>query len=104
MTIRAEGGASTPRTMLIEVVLPAPFGPSSPTISPGATSKLRSSTAVSPANDLVRCWADNTGAGGTGADVAVISALIAGRAAPAHGQFRFGLAVGGRSALTGPRG
>ncbi len=44
------------------VVLPAPFGPTSPTISPGATWKLTSSTAFSSPKDLHRCWAERTGA------------------------------------------
>ena len=34
-----EVGSSTPRIMLMVVVLPAPLGPTSPTISPGATWK-----------------------------------------------------------------
>ena len=41
ITIRPAVGSSTPRIMLMVVVLPAPFGPSSPTISPGATWKRR---------------------------------------------------------------
>ena len=36
------------------VVLPAPFGPSSPTISPEATSTSTSRTTVRPPYDLVR--------------------------------------------------
>jgi hypothetical protein len=44
-----EVGSSTPSTMLIVVVLPAPLGPKSPTISPRATRNETSSTAtVSP--------------------------------------------------------
>ena len=37
ISIRPAVGSRTPRIMLIVVVLPAPFGPTSPTISPGAT-------------------------------------------------------------------
>ena len=36
------------------VVLPAPFGPSRPTISPGATWKLTPSTARTSPNDFSR--------------------------------------------------
>src|SRR5207249_4435005 len=38
------------------VVLPAPFGPRKPRISPGFTEKVRSRTAVLSAYALVRCW------------------------------------------------
>ena len=38
--------------MLKQVVLPAPFGPISASISPAARSKLTSSTAFTPPNDL----------------------------------------------------
>src|SRR3984957_664021 len=47
-------GSSTPRIMLIVVVLPAPFGPSRPTISPGATWKLTPFTARTSPNDFSR--------------------------------------------------
>ena len=43
------------------VVLPAPFGPTSPTISPCATSKLTSSTARSSPKDLHRWLARSAG-------------------------------------------
>src|SRR6266550_3072206 len=46
MTIDPEVGVSTPRIMLIVVVLPAPFGPSSPTISLRATWNDTRSTAT----------------------------------------------------------
>ena len=39
-------GANTPIIMLIVVVLPAPFGPSSPNVSPLWTSKEIPSTAM----------------------------------------------------------
>ncbi len=49
MRIAPASGASTPKIMLIVVVFPAPFGPSSPTISFRATSNEIPSTAtVSP--------------------------------------------------------
>src|SRR3954469_1812058 len=47
-------GSSTPRIMLMVVVLPAPLGPSSPTISPGAIENDRSSTASVPPYALRR--------------------------------------------------
>src|SRR5574340_1434470 len=39
---------------LKSVVLPAPFGPMSPQIAPGATEKLTSSSAVTPPKRIVR--------------------------------------------------
>ena len=39
-------GGKMPSSMRMVVVLPAPFGPRKPTISPGATSRLTPSTAV----------------------------------------------------------
>src|SRR3984885_8049283 len=58
-------GSSTPRIILIVVVLPAPFGPSKPTISPGATWKLTPSTARTSPNDFSRRSTERTqGAGG----------------------------------------
>ena len=39
-------GSSTPRIMLIVVVFPAPFGPSSPTVSRGSITKEIPSTAT----------------------------------------------------------
>src|SRR3954466_4324328 len=47
-------GSSTPRIMLMVVVLPAPLGPSSPTISPGAIENDRPSTASVPPYALRR--------------------------------------------------
>src|SRR3954471_4406077 len=49
----AVGGMKLAR-ILIVVVLPAPFGPRKPTISPFSTSKLRSLIAVCPAYRFVR--------------------------------------------------
>src|SRR5437867_5592891 len=46
MSTRPEVGLSSPAMMRMVVVLPAPFGPRKPWISPGATSRLTSSTAV----------------------------------------------------------
>ena len=45
---------------LMSVVLPEPFGPMSPRISPVSTVKLTSSTALRPANDLQRCATSST--------------------------------------------
>src|SRR5579862_4837517 len=45
-------GRSCPHTQLKSVVLPAPFGPTSPTHSPGCTSKVICETAWIPPNDL----------------------------------------------------
>ena len=46
MVARPEVPDMVPERIRIVVDLPAPFGPRKPTISPGATEKLRSSTAV----------------------------------------------------------
>ena len=43
--MRPEVGLIWPRIELKSVVLPLPFGPITPTISPGATEKLTPSTA-----------------------------------------------------------
>jgi len=45
--------------MRIVVVFPAPFGPKNPMISPGLTSKVTSSTATLPPNDLEMFCRDN---------------------------------------------
>ena len=45
-------GASWPPTMLKQVVLPAPFGPISASISPGASEKLTFATARTPPKDF----------------------------------------------------
>src|SRR5687767_10052891 len=47
-------GASRPFSILIVVVLPAPFGPRKPNTSPVRTLKLTPSTAVKSPNCLVR--------------------------------------------------
>ena len=44
--MRPDVGFSNPAIMRIVVVLPAPFGPRKPWISPGATLRLTPSTAV----------------------------------------------------------
>jgi hypothetical protein len=44
--MRPDVGFSSPAIMRSVVVLPAPFGPRKPWISPGRTSKLTPSTAV----------------------------------------------------------
>ena len=46
--------------MRMVVVLPAPFGPRNPRISPGSTRKLMSSTAVNDPYRLVTCWTSTT--------------------------------------------
>src|SRR5436853_5874945 len=46
MRIEPAVGSRTPRTMLMVVVFPAPFGPSSPTISTRITSNEISATAI----------------------------------------------------------
>ena len=43
---RPASGASTPSTIRIAVVLPAPLGPTKPSIRPGATENVRSSSAT----------------------------------------------------------
>src|SRR5579885_3605431 len=45
--MRPESGASTPSTRLNSVVLPAPFGPSTPRMSPSATERLSPSMTLS---------------------------------------------------------
>src|SRR5687767_11469374 len=55
MVMSPDVGSSTPRTMLIVVVFPAPLGPSSPTISLGATVNETSSTAATSPYVLRRC-------------------------------------------------
>ena len=61
----APAPATKPVTASMIVVLPAPFGPMSPTTSPGCTSKLTSSTATTPPKRTVRS-ATVSVAGGTG--------------------------------------
>ena len=51
-----ESGLKMSRIMRMGVVLPAPFGPSRPKISPACTSKLTSWTAFVWPKDLAR-WA-----------------------------------------------
>src|SRR5690348_6433691 len=87
--MRPAVGASTPRIMLMVVVLPAPLGPTSPTISPGATSKLTSSTALSAPNDLHRCRTERTGG-------AVIAAPSSGGASRTHLRCDWGAPLLGR--------
>src|SRR5439155_6707503 len=54
MDARPEVGGMKLAKMRIVVVLPAPFGPRKPMISPWPTSKLRSRMAICPAYFLVR--------------------------------------------------
>ncbi len=56
-------GSSTPSITLMVVVLPAPLGPSSPTISPRPTVNETSSSAVTPAYRLQRPATRNAGCG-----------------------------------------
>src|SRR5580700_8325412 len=64
-SIFPEVGLSEPATRLRSVVLPAPFGPISPTSPPGSISKLTSLTAASPAKYRVRFFSLRMGANGT---------------------------------------
>src|SRR5437899_5347484 len=48
-------GSSSPSSMAMVVVLPAPLPPSSPSTAPGATAKVRSSTATTSPYTLRRC-------------------------------------------------
>ncbi len=57
-------GAISPASILIVVVLPAPFGPSSATISPRPTSNVTSLTTVRAPKRRVRPVAVITGRGG----------------------------------------
>src|SRR5260221_12877511 len=54
MTPRPAVGLSSPAMMRMVVVLPAPFGPRKPWISPLGTSRLTPSTAVNDPNFLTR--------------------------------------------------
>src|SRR5262245_10479765 len=56
-----EVGASSPFSILIVVVLPAPFGPRKPKICPRGTSKLTASTATKSPNVLVSSWTTTAG-------------------------------------------
>src|SRR4051794_24335767 len=51
--MRPELGASVPLIRLSSVVLPEPFGPKMPRISPSAIAKETSATAVRPPNRLL---------------------------------------------------
>src|SRR5262245_66639686 len=66
MTIDPLVGAIKPASIRSVVVLPAPFGPSSATISDRPTSKLTSLTAVRAPNRRVRWDAEITRAEGAG--------------------------------------
>src|SRR5438552_13726288 len=54
MSAEPDVGRSRPVIILIEVVLPAPFGPKNPNSSPAYTDRFRSVTARSEPNVLVR--------------------------------------------------
>src|ERR1700722_6613905 len=49
-------GRSWPQTQLNNVVLPAPLGPTRPTLSPAQTSKVMVCTALIPPKDLLTPW------------------------------------------------
>ena len=53
---RPESGAIKPTTRENVVVFPAPLGPSRPTTSPEATSRLTPRTTVRPLYDFVSSW------------------------------------------------
>jgi len=53
-TTRPSVGSYAPVMTLNSVVLPAPFGPMSPTDSPRSIEKVTSSTATTPPNRFVR--------------------------------------------------
>src|SRR4051794_12760357 len=55
-SIWPRSGANAPASRLKMVVLPAPFGPIKPTISPSFTSKLTPATARSPRKAFSSCW------------------------------------------------
>src|ERR1700690_1677888 len=56
-----------PQTQLNSVVLPAPFGPTRPTLSPSPTSKLMSLTACTPPKDFATPCSDRSGDSAQGA-------------------------------------
>src|SRR5690349_14261234 len=60
-TILPAEGSSKPATMRSTVVLPQPEGPRNETNSPGAASRLKSSTTVLLAKDLRTCWMERNG-------------------------------------------
>ena len=51
-TMSPSSGRNWPQTQLNNVVLPAPLGPTRPTLSPGLTSKVMLCTALIPPKDL----------------------------------------------------
>ncbi len=53
---------TSPSTARISVVLPAPFGPSTPINSPGSTLKLVSRKIVRPPSSSVTCSSSSAGA------------------------------------------
>src|SRR6185436_5091467 len=65
-----EVGARRPQRIRMVVVLPEPFGPRIPKISPERISKETSSTAVILPNRRVTEWTSTTGSGG-GEDVGI---------------------------------
>src|ERR1700684_1602661 len=55
-----------PQTQLNSVVLPAPLGPTRPTLSPTPTSKLMSLTACTPPQDFATPTSERSGASAIG--------------------------------------
>ncbi len=70
-----ELGRTIPQTMLIKVVLPAPFGPSRPKISPARTSNDTSSTDVNGAPATLITTRDGSMAGVIWVDRGVVTGV-----------------------------
>jgi hypothetical protein len=85
-TTRPEVGFSSPAIIRSVVVLPAPFGPRKPWISPAATSSVMPSTAVNVPYCLTRSWIGDHRVG-----------------TAAHQQQSRGAACGTSRMATGPR-
>src|SRR6516225_4050931 len=60
-TMSPVSGRSCPHTQLNSVVFPAPFGPTRPTHSPGATSNVMLCTAWMPPKDLLTLRTERIG-------------------------------------------
>src|SRR5581483_6599890 len=79
MVTSPDVGATNPSKVRSVVVLPAPFGPRNPHTSPGSTVNVRSSTAFTAPNRLVR-WRTSIAravpAGTTGADASPVEGAV----------------------------
>src|SRR5215472_5795635 len=71
--MRPDVGGRMPARQRSVVVLPAPFGPTRPTISPPSTASERPLTAVNPSYSLTRSWMSMMGATGTASYVQTAS-------------------------------